>query len=284
MSKVSVGIIQTKCDIDANSPFERLKTYMWDKNKRLVIKAGESGVKILSLQELFFGPYFPAEQNIKWYDYAETIPGPTTEEFAPLAKKYEMALILPIMEETISGLYYNTAVIIGTKGEIIGKFRKVHLPHCFPGFWEKFYFRNGDLGFPVFNTPYAKIGVYLCYDRHFPECARALGLAGAEIVFNPSATVAGLSESLWKLEQPAQAVANGIFVSAINRVGWEEPWNIGEFYGTSYICDPKGQIIAEAPRDKDFLLSTEIDLNIILEVRKIWQFYRDRRPEVYKSF
>ena len=163
----------------------------------------------------------------------------------------------------------------------LGKYRKHHIPHCHPGFWEKFYFTPGDLGYPVFETKFAKVGVYICYDRHFPEGARALGLNGAEIVFNPSATVAGLSEYLWELEQPAHAVANGYFVGAINRVGEEKPWSIGEFYGKSYFCNPRGKIIAQASRDKDEVLVADLDLDMILEVRKVWQFFRDRRPESY---
>ena len=189
-----------------------------------------------------------------------------------------MVIVVPIYEEEQAGVYYNTAAVIDADGKYLGKYRKTHIPHCKPGFWEKFYFRPGNLGYPVFETAYAKVGVYICYDRHFPEGARALGLNGAEIVFNPSATVAGLSEYLWKLEQPAHAVANGYFVGAINRVGNEAPWNIGEFYGQSYFCDPRGKIVAEGPRDKDAVVVADLDLDLIDEVRSVWQFYRDRRP------
>ena len=157
----------------------------------------------------------------------------------------------------------------------------MHIPHCAPGFWEKFYFRPGNLGYPVFDTAVGKIGVYICYDRHFPDGARCLGLNGAEIVLNPSATVAGLSEYLWKLEQPAHAVANQYYVGAINRPGTEGPWNIGEFYGQSYFCDPRGQIIAEGPRDADDIVIADLDLDLIREVRNTWQFFRDRRPDSY---
>ena len=155
-----------------------------------------------------------------------------------------MVIVVPLYEEEATGIYYNTAAVIDADGTYLGKYRKNHIPHCAPGFWEKFYFRPGNLGYPVFKTKYADVGVYICYDRHFPEGARELGLNGAEIVFNPSATVAGLSEYLWKLEQPAHAVANAFFVGAINRVGYEEPWRIGEFYGQSYFCDPRGQFVA----------------------------------------
>jgi beta-ureidopropionase len=171
--------------------------------------------------------------------------------------------------------------VIDAGGTYLGKFRKMHIPHCPPGFWEKFYFRPGNLGYPVFETRVGKVGVYICYDRHFPEGARCLGLNGAEIVFNPSATVAGLSEYLWKLEQPAHAVANGYFVGAINRPGFEEPWRIGEFYGQSYFCDPRGQMLAVGGRDCDDIVIADLNLDLIREVRNTWQFFRDRRPETY---
>jgi len=197
------------------------------------------------------------------------------------AAKYNMVLIVPIYEVEVEGIYYNTAAVIDADGTYLGKYRKNHIPHCHPGFWEKFYFRPGNLGYPVFKTQVGTIGVYICYDRHFPEGARALALNGAEIVFNPSATVAGLSEYLWKLEQPAHCVANGYFLGAINRVGTEEPWSIGEFYGQSYFCNPRGQLVAEASRDQDELLVADLDLDEIKEVRDTWQFFRDRRPESY---
>ena len=198
-----------------------------------------------------------------------------------LAKKHDIVLVVPVYEEDLTGVYYNTAAVIDAGGTYLGKFRKMHIPHCAPGFWEKFYFRPGNLGYPVFETRVGKVGVYICYDRHFPEGARCLGLNGAEIVFNPSATVAGLSEYLWKLEQPAHAVANGYFVGAINRPGFEEPWRIGEFYGQSYFCDPRGQMLAIGGRDCDDIVIADLNLDVIREVRNTWQFYRDRRPETY---
>jgi len=200
---------------------------------------------------------------------------------AELARKHELVLIVPVYEEDLTGVYYNTAAVIDADGRYLGKFRKMHIPHCAPGFWEKFYFRPGNLGYPVFETRVGRVGIYICYDRHFPEGARCLGLNGAEIVFNPSATVAGLSEYLWKLEQPAHAVANGYFVGAINRVGTEAPWNIGKFYGTSYFVDPRGNFLATASEDKDELVVADLNLDLIEEVRRTWQFYRDRRPETY---
>ncbi|HEU4887787.1 MAG TPA: nitrilase-related carbon-nitrogen hydrolase, partial [Thermoanaerobaculia bacterium] len=206
-----------------------------------------------------------------------------TLRFQALAKEIGVVLVLPMYEIEQPGVYYNTAAVIDADGTYLGKYRKNHIPHVAPGFWEKFYFRPGNMGYPVFDTQYGKVGVYICYDRHFPEGARELGLAGAEIVFNPSATVAGLSEYLWKLEQPAHAVANGYFVGAINRVGFEAPWNIGEFYGQSYFCDPRGQFLAIADRDKDALVTAELDFDKIREVRNTWQFFRDRRPETYSG-
>lgn len=150
-----------------------------------------------------------------------------------------------------------------------------------PGFWEKFFFKPGSSNWPVFDTAYCKLGVYICYDRHFPEGWRALALNGAEYIVNPSATVAGVSKYLWELEQPAAAAANGCFIGAINRVGREEPWNIGTFYGSSYIVNPRGQIEAQASEDEDELLVHEMDMEMVREVRNNWQFFRDRRPSTY---
>ncbi len=285
MSRIVRGaLIQTKLNESSSSPLSKIKKKMIDKNIALIEKAAKKNAEIVCLQELFFLPYFPAEQNIRWYDAAEKIPdGKTTKLMIQLAKKLKIVLVVPIIEECITGVYYNTAFIIDGDGKYLGKFRKVHIPHCEPGFWEKFYFKPGNLSYPVFDTKIGKVGIYLCYDRHFPEGARILGLQGAEIVFNPSATVAGLSEYLWKLEQPAHCVFNQFFIGAINRVGWEKPWNIGEFYGNSYFCDPRGTLIAIGKRDKDDIVIADLNLDLISEVRKVWQFYRDRRPETYQD-
>lgn len=281
---VLCGLIQTSLACSTEEKIETIKQASIEKHLRLIEQAGRTGVQILCLQELFAGPYFCAEQNPRWYEAVERVPdGPTTRLMQDLARRFNMVIVAPLYEEEMAGVYYNTAAVIDADGTYLGKYRKSHIPHCAPGFWEKFYFRPGNLGYPVFRTKYADIGVYICYDRHFPEGARALGLGGAEIVFNPSATVAGLSEYLWKLEQPAHAVANIYFVGAINRVGYEDPWRIGEFYGTSYFCTPRGQIIAEASRDKDELLVAELDLDMIRDVRHVWQFFRDRRPETYNE-
>jgi beta-ureidopropionase len=276
------GLIQVKADISLEGSTDDVKRRMIDKTMPLIEDAGKKGVQVLCLQELFYGPYFCAEQKTRWYELTEQIPnGPTTKLFQDLAKRLGTVMVVPIYEQEISGVYYNTAAVIDADGKYLGKYRKHHIPQVAPGFWEKFYFRPGNTGYPVFETAIGKVGVYICYDRHFPEGARILGLNGAEIVFNPSATGAGLAEYLWKLEQPAHAVANGYFVGAINRVGIEAPWNIGEFYGQSYFCDPRGRLVAEASRDKDELVVADLDLDLIKEVRNIWQFYRDRRPETY---
>ena len=279
--KIKSGLIQMSLPMtEGEGTIEQIKTAMLEKHLPYIEKAGELGVQILCLQEIFNTPYFCPGQNPKWYASAETMPGPTTDLMAEYAKKYNMVIIVPIYEKVQSGVLYNTAAVIDADGKMLGKYRKNHIPHT-SGFYEKYFFKPGNLGYPTFQTAYAKIGVYICYDRHFPEGARALGLNGAEIVYNPSATVTGLSQYLWQLEQPAHAAANGYFMGCINRVGTEKPWNIGKFYGSSYFVDPRGQIFAQASEDNDELLVSEFDLDMIDDVRSIWQFYRDRRPETY---
>jgi beta-ureidopropionase len=279
---VRCGLIQASNVLGGNRSLPEIKKAMIEKHLKLIEKAAKKRVRVLCLQELFYGPYFCAEQDIRWYGLTERVPdGPTTKLMQKIAAKHGTVIVVPVYEEQMPGLYFNTAAVIDADGSYLGKYRKHHIPHVHPGFWEKFYFTPGDSGYPVFNTKYARVGVYICYDRHFPEGARVLGMNGAEIVFNPSATVAGLSEHLWELEQPAHAVANGYFVGAVNRVGREKPWNIGEFYGKSYFCNPRGTIVAQASRNKDEVLVADLDFDMISEVRKTWQFFRDRRPETY---
>ena len=281
---VRAGLIQASVGAEAPQELDRLKKYMIDKHVSLIEQAAGQGVEVLCLQELFSGPYFCAEQDPRWYSTAERVPdGPTVKLMQELAKKHSLVMVVSVYEEEMAGVYYNTAAVLDQDGAYLGKYRKTHIPHIAPGFWEKFYFKPGNSGYPVFATSVGNIGVYICYDRHFPEGARALGLNGAEIVFNPSATVAGLSEYLWELEQPAHAVTNGYFIGAVNRVGWEQPWEIGEFYGKSYFCDPRGQIIAQGSRDRDEVIVADLDLDEIRDVRTTWQFFRDRRPETYEE-
>ena len=279
---IKCGLTQTCCNLSGDESLEKIYDHMIEKHLKFIEDAAGKGVQILCFQELLTGPYFAAEQNIKWYGLTEKVPdGRTIDLMQEKAKKHGMVLVVPIYEEEITGVYYNTAAVIDADGLYLGKYRKNHIPHTHPGFWEKFYFKPGNLGYPVFETAFGNVGVYICYDRHFPEGARVLGLNGAEIIFNPSATVAGLSEYLWKLEQPAHAVANGYFVGANNRVGREQPWDIGHWYGSSYFCDPRGQIVAEGSREEDDLVVADLDFDLIREVRNVWQFYRDRRPETY---
>ena len=188
--KLIGGLIQCSNPInDESAPVSKIMKAMLDKHIPLIEEAGKKGVQILCLQEIFNGPYFCPGQDKRWYDAAEAVPGPTVEKLAPLAKKYGMAMVIPVYEREMAGVYYNTAAVVDADGSYLGKYRKNHIPQT-SGFWEKYFFRPGNMGYPTFQTRYAKIGVYICYDRHFPEGARILGLNGAEIVFNPSATVA----------------------------------------------------------------------------------------------
>ena len=235
---------------------------------------------MICFQELFYGPYFCQVQDAEYYAYAESIPGPTTERFQALAAELGMVMVLPMYEQEQPGVLYNTAAVIDADGSYLGKYRKNHIPQV-KGFWEKFYFRPGNLGYPVFDTAVGTVGVYICYDRHFPEGWRALGLAGAQIVFNPSATSRGLSSYLWQLEQPASAVANEYFIGAINRVGIEDLGD-NDFYGTSYFVDPEGKFVGEVgDAHEPELIVRDLDLDLLAEVRDRWQFYRDRRPDAY---
>ena len=280
---VRCGLIQASNVLDpTQNSLQAVKEAMISKHLKMIDEAAAAGVRMLCLQEIFYGPYFPAEQHTRWYEFTERVPdGPTIRLMQEMAKKHEMVIVVPVYEEETTGVFYNTAAVIDADGKYLGKYRKNHIPHCLPAFWEKFYFKPGNLGYPVFKTRYADVGVYICYDRHFPEGGRMLGLHGAEIVFVPSATTTGHSDNLWKIEQTGMAIANGYFVGTINRVGTEAPWNFGEFYGSSYFCNPYGQILQIGSRDKDELVVSDLDFDLIQKVRAHWQFYRDRRPETY---
>ena len=282
MTTLRGGLIQMALKAPTSEDPETIRKAMIDAHIPLIEKAGNAGVQVLCFQEVFTQPYFCPSQDSKWYAAAEAIPdGPTTKLMQDYARKYEMVIVVPIYEESdVAGVYYNTAAVIDADGSYLGKYRKTHIPQV-AGFWEKFFFKPGASDWPVFHTRYCKLGVYICYDRHFPEGWRALALNGAEYIVNPSATVAGLSEYLWKLEQPAAAVANGCWIGAINRVGSEEPWNIGDFYGQSYFVNPRGQIEQEASREHDELIVHDMDMGMVREVRNLWQFFRDRRPDIY---
>jgi N-carbamoylputrescine amidase len=270
---VRAAIVQTEWTGDKES--------MLKKNMDYAREAAQQGAKIMCFQELFDAPYFCQVQDDEHFESAESIPdGPTVKAMQELAKETEMVLIVPMFEKEDDGFFYNTAAVIENDGSYLGKYRKTHIPQV-KGFWEKYYFRPGNLGYPIFDTSVGRIGVYICYDRHFPEGWRALGLAGAKIVFNPSATSRGLSMYLWNLEQPASAVANEYFIGAINRVG-QEPLGDNDFYGSSYFVDPRGQIIESAASDtEEELVVRDLDLDMVDEVRQTWAFYRDRRPDAY---
>ncbi len=281
MSILKGGLIQMSLKGDtALSPAE-IRERMIAAHLPLIEEAARKGVQVLCMQEVFTQPYFCPSQDTKWYAAVERIPeGPTTKLMQELARKHSMVIVVPLYEEEITGVYYNTAAVIDADGKFMGKYRKSHIPQV-AGFWEKFFFKPGNLGYPTFQTAYCRLGVYICYDRHFPEGWRALALNGAEYIVNPSATVAGLSQYLWELEQPASAAANGCYIGAVNRVGTEAPWNIGRFYGSAYFVNPRGKIIAKASEDKDELLVADMDLDLVREVRNQWQFFRDRRPDSY---
>ena len=271
MTTLKAGLIQMGLKSSTDNDPETIRKAMIEAHIPMIEAAGEQGVQVLSFQEVFTQPYFCPSQDNKWYASAESIPaGPTTQLMMKYAAKYKMVIVVPIYEkDAVSGVYYNTAAVIDADGSYLGKYRKTHIPQV-AGFWEKFFFKPGSSNWPVFQTQYCKLGVYICYDRHFPEGWRALALNGAD-----------LSEYLWKLEQPAAAAANGCWIGAINRVGTEEPWNIGEFYGQTYFVNPRGQIEKQASRDQDELIVHDLNMDMIQEVRNTWQFFRDRRPSTY---
>lgn len=276
MSTVRAAISQTPWTGDMES--------MLDLHERYARDAAAQGAQVMCFQELFYGPYFGIVQDQKYYRFAQPADGPVVQRFQSVAKELGLVMVLPIYEEAATGVYYNTAVLVDADGTVLGKYRKNHIPHT-PKFWEKFYFRPGNLGYPVFESAVGRIGMYICYDRHFPEGWRELGLADAHLVFNPNATKPGLSNRLWEIEQPAAAVANGYFVLAPNRVGSEEN-EFGDeavfFYGRSQVVDPRGNYVGELGSDSEAeLLVRDLDLDLVRAMRDDWQFYRDRRPDSY---
>ena len=278
MTVVRAAITQTTWTGDIES--------MIAKHERFARDAAADGAQVICFQELFYGPYFGITEDAAYYDYAEAADGPIVQRFAALAEELNLVMVLPIYEEDQPGVYYNTAVVVDSDGTILGRYRKHHIPHL-EKFWEKFYFRPGNLGYPVFDTAVGRIVVYICYDRHFPEGWRELGLGGAEIVFNPNATKPGLSNRLWEIEQPAAAAANGYFIAAANRVGREDN-EYGDldvsFYGSSQFVDPQGNVIGEyGSQTEEEIVIRDLDLDLIRQVRNNWQFYRDRRPDSYKA-
>lgn len=274
MSTIKAGLFQTHWRGD--------KDKQLDAHEEIAHEAAKQGNQVLCFQELFMGPFFAQEQEADWYEWAEAVPdGRIVQRFRSVAKETGQVLVLPVYEQVQPGVMFNTAAVIDADGTYLGKYRKTHIPQV-KGFWEKFYFRPGaNDGWPVFETAVGKVGVYICYDRHFPEGWRGLGLAGAELVFNPSATSRGLSDHLWQVEQVASAIANQYYVGAVNRVG-TEPLGDCDFYGTSYFANPRGQFVGDVASDQvEELVVRDLDMDLIRQTRAQWAFYRDRRPDTY---
>jgi len=253
---------------------------------RLVRQAADRGARFVCLPELFSTMYFCVETRREYFEWAETIPGPTTERMGALARECGIVLIAPIFERTEDGRYFNTAAVIGPDGGVIGRYRKSSIPFMDVGRSseprgnEKFYFEPGDLGFPVFDTPFARIGILICYDRHFPEAARVLGLRGAEIVFVPTATTF-MTRYLWDLELRAHAVSNIYYVCGVNKVGIDVGGSARNHFGNSMVINPRGEILAQANDTGEDMAIAEVDLAAIAELKALWGYYRDRRPDVY---
>jgi N-carbamoylputrescine amidase len=279
-----IGLVQMTCSLDTD---ENLR-----KAAEGIRAAASKGAEIVCLQELFRSQYFCREENAQLFDLAETIPGPSTEVLSSVAKELEVAVVASLFEKRAQGLYHNTAVVLDADGEIEGLYRKMHIPDD-PLYYEKFYFTPGDLGFKNFETRYARVGVLVCWDQWYPEGARLTSMQGAHVLFYPTAIGWHPSEKAqfgaaqldaWRTIQRGHAIANGVYVAAVNRTGFEGPKNSGlEFWGNSFVADPFGQVIAEASADKEEVLVVECDPKRMDEVRRNWPFFRDRRIDAYTS-
>ena len=280
--KFTVGLIQMSCSVDPRENFAKAEARIQEAAKR--------GAQIICLQELFRSQYFCREENADLFELAEAIPGPSTEALSKLALSLSVVIIGSLFERRAAGIYHNTAVAIDAGGALLGKYRKMHIPDD-PLYYEKFYFTPGDLGFPNFDTRFARIGVLVCWDQWYPEGARLSSLGGANILFYPTAIGWHPSEKrefgaaqldAWRTIQRSHAIANGVFVASVNRVGFEGSPESGlEFWGHSFVCDPFGQILAEASADKEEILLVECDPKRVEEVRRNWPFLRDRRIDAY---
>jgi len=255
-------------------------------------RAAKRGAQVICLPELFRTQYFCQREDTSFFDFAESIPGPTTKLFSAIAKKHKVALIIPVFERRAAGVYYNSAAVIDADGSLLGIYRKMHIPDD-PAYYEKFYFAPGDLGFKAFDTTYGRIGTLICWDQWYPEAARLTSLLGAAVLFYPTAigwhpaekaTQGAAQINSWQTVQRGHAVANGVYVATANRIGLEKPAPDSdgiEFWGTSFIADPQGMILAEASTDKEEVLLAEIDLIHQEEVRRNWPFLRDRRIDAF---
>ena len=281
-SAFRIGLVQMPCSLD---PEENLSRAIEG-----ITKAAAVGAEIVCLQELFRSQYFCREEHPKWFDLAESIPGPTTEVISAVAKQLQVSVVASLFEKRAQGLYHNTAAVIDADGSLVGVYRKMHIPDD-PLYYEKFYFTPGDLGFRNFETRYSRIGVLVCWDQWYPEGARITSLQGANVLFYPTAIGWHPSEKeqygeaqldAWRTMQRAHAIANGVFVAAVNRTGFEGPAESGiEFWGNSFISDPFGRVIAQASATETEVLVAECDPKDMDEVRKNWPFLRDRRIDAY---
>jgi N-carbamoylputrescine amidase len=277
-----IGLVQTSCSLDPN---ENLAKTEWK-----VREAAARGAQIICLQELFRSQYFCREENAELFALAESIPGPSTEALGKLARELKLVIVASLFERRAAGLYHNTAAVLGPDGEITGLYRKMHIPDD-PLYFEKYYFTPGDLGFGSINTPYGHLGVLVCWDQWYPEGARIAALSGADLLVYPTAigwhpsekTQYGAAQlDAWRTIQRAHAIANGVYVAAVNRVGYEGPPDRGlEFWGNSFVADPFGQVIAQASCDQEEILVAECDPRRMEEVRRNWPFLRDRRIDAY---
>lgn len=276
--RVTVGLIQSRASLD---PDRNLTA-----TARRIRLAAQGGARIVCVQELFRSRYFPRTENTEAFTLAEPVPGPTTERFCSLARELELVIVASVFEARAPGVYHNTALVIDADGEIMGRYRKMHIPDD-PGFYEKFYFTPGDLGFRTFRTRYAQVAVLICWDQWFPEAARLVALGGAEIIFYPTAIGWGPGENraerrtqleAWELVQRSHAVTNGVYVAAVNRVGREGKIT---FWGSSFVSDPSGRVLARAVADKPETLLVDCGLGVIAEARHNWPFLRDRRIDAY---
>jgi N-carbamoylputrescine amidase len=279
-SIVKVGLVQMSCDID---PEANLK-----KALARIGEAAKQGAQIVCLQELFRSQYFCQTEDTALFKLAETIPGPTTDTLSKIARQKKVVILASLFEKRAAGVYHNTTVIIDADGKLAGKYRKMHIPDD-PLYYEKFYFTPGDLGFQTHNTKHGKVGALVCWDQWFPEAARLTALSGAEFLFYPTAIgwlpdeeqeMNQAQHSAWETIQRAHAIANGVYVVAVNRVGREGKLN---FWGQSFVADPFGRVIAKASADKEEVLVVDCDLSKIDETRQNWPFLRDRRIDAYTS-
>jgi N-carbamoylputrescine amidase len=275
---VKIGLVQMSCDQKPEANLKKAITRVGEATKQ--------GAEIVCLQELFRSQYFCQTEDIELFRLAESIPGPTTEALGKVAKQKKVVIVASLFERRAAGVYHNTAVVIDVNGKIAGKYRKMHIPDD-PLYYEKFYFTPGDLGFQTHDTQYGKVGALVCWDQWFPEAARLTALSGAEFIFYPTAIgwlpdeneeMNQAQHAAWETIQRAHAIANGVFVVVVNRVGREGKLN---FWGQSFVADPFGRIIAKASADKEEVLVVDCDLSKIEETRQNWPFLRDRRIDSY---